>query len=185
MRLMLKKHVKCKKKNIYRFVMAEWDRLVEHCSNDLPVQVSEKLIDGTFQSCFCCVDSPSMEVMNLPCCKTSVHRHCVLEALQTSKQQSMCLLQESSGSSRYYWLYSPTQGILRRGKHFPNHYTYRNKGTPRGKHVRRGKHFTNNYTSRIKGTTCPRKKYLPTWIHQTFLVSHLFRMRLWICMSNL
>ncbi len=32
---------------------------------------------------------------------------------------------------------------------------------------------------------CPRKKYLPTWIHQTFLVSCLFRMRIWICMSNL
>jgi hypothetical protein len=25
------------KKNIRQFVMAEWDKLVEHCSNDLPV----------------------------------------------------------------------------------------------------------------------------------------------------
>ncbi len=27
------------KKNIRQFVMAEWDKLVEHCSNDLPVFV--------------------------------------------------------------------------------------------------------------------------------------------------
>jgi hypothetical protein len=53
------------KKNICRFIMAEWDRLVERCSNDLPVTVSEKLIDGTFELFFCCVDSPSMEVINL------------------------------------------------------------------------------------------------------------------------
>ncbi len=33
-----------KKKNIHQFVMAEWDRLVEHCSNDLPVFVSRKLL---------------------------------------------------------------------------------------------------------------------------------------------
>jgi hypothetical protein len=46
------------KKNIRQFVMAEWDRLVERCSNDLLVTVSEKLIDGTFELCFCCVDSP-------------------------------------------------------------------------------------------------------------------------------
>jgi hypothetical protein len=66
--------------------MAEWDRLVERCSNDLPVKVSEKLIDGTFEFCFCCVDSPSMEVINLSCCKTSVHRHCVLKTLQSNNQ---------------------------------------------------------------------------------------------------
>jgi hypothetical protein len=70
--------------------MAEWYRLVEHCSNDLPVTVSEKLIDGTFELCFCCVDSPSMDVINLPCCKTSVHRHCVLEALQSNNQCVYC-----------------------------------------------------------------------------------------------
>jgi hypothetical protein len=29
--------------------MAEWDRLVERYSNDLPVFVSEKLIDGTYE----------------------------------------------------------------------------------------------------------------------------------------
>jgi hypothetical protein len=39
--------------------------------------VSEKLIDGSFESCFRCVDSPSMEVINLLCCKASAHRHCV------------------------------------------------------------------------------------------------------------
>ncbi len=32
------------KNNIWRFIMGEWDRLVERCSNDLPVTVSEKLI---------------------------------------------------------------------------------------------------------------------------------------------
>ncbi len=70
--------------------MAEWDRLMERCSNDLPVTVSEKLIDGTFELCFCCIDSPSMEVINLPCCKASVHRHCVLEALKSNNQCVYC-----------------------------------------------------------------------------------------------
>ena len=42
-----------KKKNIRQFVMAEWDRLVERCSNDLPVFVSRKLIDGSDELCFC------------------------------------------------------------------------------------------------------------------------------------
>ncbi len=79
-----------KKKNIWQFVMAEWNRLVERCSNDLPVFVSEKLIDDTFELCFCWVDSPSMEVINLPCCKASVHRHCVLEALQSNNQCVYC-----------------------------------------------------------------------------------------------
>jgi hypothetical protein len=70
--------------------MAEWNRLVEHYSNDLPVFVSEKLIDGTFELCFCCIDSPSMEVINLPGCKANVHRHCVLEALQSNNQCVYC-----------------------------------------------------------------------------------------------
>jgi hypothetical protein len=70
--------------------MAEWDRLVEPCSNDLRVTVSEKLIDGTFELCFCCIDSPSMEIINLPCCKTSVHRHCVLKALKSNDQCVYC-----------------------------------------------------------------------------------------------
>ncbi len=70
--------------------MAEWDRLVEHCSNNLPVTVSEKLIDGTFELCFCCVDSPSIKVINLPCCKASVHRHCVLKALQSNNKCVYC-----------------------------------------------------------------------------------------------
>jgi hypothetical protein len=52
--------------------------------------VSEKLIDGTFELCFCCIDSPSMEVINLPCCKASVHRHCVLKALQSNNQCVYC-----------------------------------------------------------------------------------------------
>ncbi len=63
---------------------------MEHCSNDLPVAVSEKLIDGTFELCFCCVDSPSIEVINLPCCKASLHRHCVLEALKSNDQCVYC-----------------------------------------------------------------------------------------------
>jgi hypothetical protein len=70
--------------------MDEWDRLVERCSNDLPVTVSEKLIGSTFELCFCCVDSPSMEVINLPCCKASVHRYCVLEAPQSNDQCVYC-----------------------------------------------------------------------------------------------
>ncbi len=78
------------KKNIRRFVVAEWDRLVERCSNDLPVTVSEKLIDGTFELCFCCIDSPSMEAINLPCCKASVHRHCVLKAFKSNNQCVYC-----------------------------------------------------------------------------------------------
>ena len=41
---MLKQHVKCMKKNIRQFVMAEWDRLVELCSYDLPVFVLEKQV---------------------------------------------------------------------------------------------------------------------------------------------
>jgi hypothetical protein len=83
-------HEVCEKKNIYQFVGAEWDRLVKHCSNDLPVTVSEKMIDVTFELCFCCVDSPSMEVIILPCCKASVHRHCDLEALQSKNQCVYC-----------------------------------------------------------------------------------------------
>ncbi len=79
-----------KKKNIYRFIMAEWDRLVLHCSNNCPVAVSEKLIDGSFELCFCCIDSPSMEVINLLCCKASVHRHSVLEALKSNNQCVYC-----------------------------------------------------------------------------------------------
>ncbi len=79
-----------KKKNIRLFIMDEGDRLVERCSNDLPVTVSEKLIDSTFELCFCCVDSPSMEVINLPCCKASVHRHCILEALKSNDQCVYC-----------------------------------------------------------------------------------------------
>jgi hypothetical protein len=78
------------KKNICRFVMTEWDRLVLCCSNNLPVIVYEKPIDGTFELCFCCEDSPSMEVINLPCCKASVHRHCVLEDLQSNNQCVYC-----------------------------------------------------------------------------------------------
>jgi hypothetical protein len=70
--------------------MDEWDRMVLHCSNNLPVTVSEKLIDGSFESCFCCVDSPLMEAINLPCCKASVHRHCVLKALQSNHQCVYC-----------------------------------------------------------------------------------------------
>jgi hypothetical protein len=90
MQLMLKQNVKCMKKNIPRFVMAEWDRLVEHCSNYLPVFVSEKLVDGAYGLCFCCADLPSMELINLPCCKASVHRHCVLEALKRNNQCVYC-----------------------------------------------------------------------------------------------
>jgi hypothetical protein len=87
---MLKQHAKCMKKNIRKFVMAEWDRLVEHCSNDLPVFVSEKQVNGAYGLCFCCADLPSMEVIILPCCKASAHRHCVLEAIKRNDQCVYC-----------------------------------------------------------------------------------------------
>ncbi len=38
--------------------MAEWDRLVELCSNDLPEFVLEKQVDGAYGLCFCCADLP-------------------------------------------------------------------------------------------------------------------------------
>ena len=79
-----------KRTNICQFLMDEWDRLVLHCSNNLPVKLSEKLIDGSFESCFCCVDSPSMKVINLLCCKASAHRHCVFEALKSNDQCVYC-----------------------------------------------------------------------------------------------
>jgi hypothetical protein len=78
------------KKNIRQFVMAEWDRLVERCSNDLPVFVSRKLIDGSDELCFCCAVLASMEVIHLPYCKASVHRQCVLDALQSNNQCGYC-----------------------------------------------------------------------------------------------
>ncbi len=73
-----------KKKDIRQFLMAEWDRLVECCSNVLPVFVSEKLIYGSDELCFCCTDSASMEVIHLPCCKASVHRQCVLDPFKAT-----------------------------------------------------------------------------------------------------
>jgi hypothetical protein len=66
--------------------MAEWDRLVLCCCNNLPVTVYKKPIDGSFELYFCCEDSPSMEVINNQCCKASVHRHFVLKALQSNNQ---------------------------------------------------------------------------------------------------
>jgi hypothetical protein len=49
----------------------------------------------------------------------------------------MCLLLESSRSSRYHQLYytSATKGTIRRGKRFPTYYISRIKGTNRGEHV--------------------------------------------------
>ncbi len=60
------------KNNICQFVMAEWDRLVERCSDDFPVFVSMKLIDGSDELCFCCTDLASMEASMLqgPCTQT-------------------------------------------------------------------------------------------------------------------
>jgi hypothetical protein len=45
--------------------MAEWDRLVLRCSNNLPVTVSEKLIDGTFELCF--ITDTGMDCFKLNC----------------------------------------------------------------------------------------------------------------------
>jgi hypothetical protein len=41
-------------------------------------------------NCASVVKTHSMEVINLPCCKASVHRHCVLEALQSNNQCVYC-----------------------------------------------------------------------------------------------
>jgi hypothetical protein len=106
------------------------------------------------------------------------------------KQQSMCLQHESSRSSRYNQLYTSTQGIIRRGEHFTNYYTCRIKGTTRGKHVRRGKHFPNNALPELKAPPEANmsQKDISANINintPIFLVRHLFRMRIWICMSNL
>ncbi len=90
MQLMLKQQVKSMKKNIRQFVMAEWDKLVELCSNDLPVFVLEKQNEGANGSCFCCHDLPSMEIILLPCCKAIVDRHCVLDALTMNDQCVYC-----------------------------------------------------------------------------------------------
>jgi hypothetical protein len=88
---MLKQHVKSMKKNIRQFVMAEWEKLVELCSNDLPVFVLEKHNEGANGLCFCCRDlPPSMEIILLPCCKARVHRHCALDALKTNDQCVYC-----------------------------------------------------------------------------------------------
>jgi hypothetical protein len=77
-------------KNIHQFVMAEWDRLVELCSNDLPVFVFKKWVNSAYGLFFCCTDLPSMEVILLPCCKASVHSHCVLESLKITDQCVYC-----------------------------------------------------------------------------------------------
>ena len=139
------------KKNICQFVMAEWDRLVEHCSNDLPVFVSEKLIDGSSELCFCCIDSPSMEVIHLPCCKASVHTYCVLEALQSNNQ---CVYCKKVLDPQNIIDCTPQLKALSGQANVTQTTTLTElKPPPRGKNIRRGKRFTNNYTSRIKGTT--------------------------------
>jgi hypothetical protein len=63
---------------------------VELCSNDLPVFVVEKQVDGAYGLCFCCADLPSMEVIIPPCCKASVHRHSVLKSLKMNNQYVYC-----------------------------------------------------------------------------------------------
>ena len=71
--------------------MAEWDKLVELCSNDLPVFVLEKHNEGANGLCFCCRDlPPSMEIILLTCCKARVHRHFALNALFTNDQCVYC-----------------------------------------------------------------------------------------------
>ncbi len=83
-------HEVYEQKNIRQFVMAEWDKLVELCSNDLPVFVLEKQNKGDNGLCFCCHNLPSMEIILLPCCKAGVHRHCVLDGLTTNDQCVYC-----------------------------------------------------------------------------------------------
>jgi hypothetical protein len=47
-------------------------------------------------------------------------------------------------------LYSLTNGIVRRGKCFPNYCSYRIKGTTRGKHVRRSEHSQTTTLTELK-----------------------------------
>jgi hypothetical protein len=87
----IKKEQECyKKDNICCLVMAEWDRLVMFCDDDLPVTVWEKLVEGSMDFCFCCHDLPSMKFIHLPCCKASVHIQCALAALRSNNKCVYC-----------------------------------------------------------------------------------------------
>ncbi len=88
----------------------------------------KKLTDCTLELCFCCEDSPSMEVINLPCCKASVNIHCVFKALQSNNQCVYC--QKVLNPQDIIF----ATKVTTRGKHFPNYYTSTTKGTTRGKH---------------------------------------------------
>ncbi len=145
------------KKNICQFVMVEWDRLVERCSNDLPVFVFEKLIDGTFELGFCCLDSPLMEVINLPCCKASVHRHCVLEALQSNNQ---CVYCRKVLDPQDIIDCTPQRTALSREANVAQTTSLTEvKAPPEANMSGEVNVSQNNYSSRIKGTT--RSKHVP------------------------
>ncbi len=159
--------------------MAEWDRLVERCGNDLPITVSENLIDGTFELCFCCVDSPSMEVINLPCCKTSVHKHCVLEALQSNDQCVYC--RKVLDPQDIIDCTPQPMALSGEAKVSQTTTLTELKAPPEAN--------TSGEVNVSQITTLPELKAPPeanmsqkeisaNMIHQTFLVSHLFRMRI-------
>ncbi len=143
--------------------MTEWDRLVLCCSNGLPVTVSVKLIDGTFELCFCCIDSPSMEVINLPCCKASVHRHCVLKPFKATINVF------TAGN---FWILKILLIALLNPRHCQERQTF-----PKLLHLQNERHHQRQtrqerrtYHKQLhfqnlrhrKRRTCPRKIYLPT-----------------------
>jgi hypothetical protein len=76
--------------SICRMVTDKWIDMVITCNDVLHVSVAEKLGDGSMIICFCCVDSPSMDIIRTPCCKNSVHRHCILHNMTINSQFVYC-----------------------------------------------------------------------------------------------
>jgi hypothetical protein len=71
--------------------MAEWNKLVEHCSNDLPVfvwrnRMKARMAYASVATTYLLWKSFFFHVGY----KASVHRHCVLDALTTNDQCVYC-----------------------------------------------------------------------------------------------
>lgn len=73
-----------------RMVIDKWIDMVTTCNDVLRVSVAEKLGGGSMTICFCCVDSPSMDIIRTPCCKNNVHRHCILRNMTINSQCVYC-----------------------------------------------------------------------------------------------
>jgi hypothetical protein len=76
--------------SIRRMVIDKWIDMVTTCNDVLRVSVAEKLGGGSMTICFCCVDSPSMDIIRTPCCKNNVHRHCILRNMTINSQCVYC-----------------------------------------------------------------------------------------------